>query len=324
MEIIKGIHQISLPTPFPMGSVNVFFLEGRIPTLVDTGLKIPGAEEALEAGLAEVGYSLADIAQVFVTHAHIDHYGLVGFTASRGARVYSHPESIPWLLHHAEENIRRAPATATWLQTMGISNGALAQMEQMGPQIQEFMASLAETVPSAEPIYPGQEFFAGNDVWQVHFFPGHSLTHLALYRERDGIMIGGDVLLKRISSNPVVEIEPGKERVKSLPLYADSLARLAQIPVSVVLTGHGDPVTEHAHLIASRLSEQRERQDLVLDFLEEGPLTAFEVSKRLFPRAKPDQMLLTISEALGHLDVLEEQNRLFIEDRNGVFYFGIR
>ena len=324
MEIIKGIHQISLPTPFPMGTVNVFFLEGRLPTLVDTGLKVPGSQEALEAGLAEAGYSLADIAQVFVTHAHIDHYGLVGFAASRGARVYSYPESIPWLVHHAEENARRAPATAAWLQSMGVSQNTLAQMEQMGPQIQEFMAALAETVSAAEPVYPGQEFLAGDDVWQVHFFPGHSLTHLALYRERDGVMIGGDVLLKRISSNPVVEVEPGKERVKSLPLYADSLSRLAQIPVSTVLTGHGDPVTEHVDLISNRLAEQRERQEVVLSFLAEGPLTASGVSKRLFPKSKADQMLLTISESLGHLDVLEEQNRLFIEDRNGVFYFGIR
>ena len=76
-EVAKGIYQIEIPTPFAVGPVNVYLLEGDYLTLVDTGALTEEAWEALNQGIKEIGYEVKDIKQVVLTHHHVDHCGML-------------------------------------------------------------------------------------------------------------------------------------------------------------------------------------------------------------------------------------------------------
>ncbi|RME39826.1 MAG: MBL fold metallo-hydrolase [Thermoflexia bacterium] len=72
------LHVLQVPTPFPVGPVNLYLAEGETPTLVDIGPRYAPAREALEKALAARGFRLADLGRLVLTHAHSDHYGQAG------------------------------------------------------------------------------------------------------------------------------------------------------------------------------------------------------------------------------------------------------
>jgi glyoxylase-like metal-dependent hydrolase (beta-lactamase superfamily II) len=94
----KGIQRITLPTPFPIGPVNVYLVESESLTLVDAGPKTDEAWESLKQQLRVRGYSPSNIEQVVLTHHHIDHVGLLDFLRENGdIRVIGHPRNRPWI-----------------------------------------------------------------------------------------------------------------------------------------------------------------------------------------------------------------------------------
>ncbi|MDD2234840.1 MAG: MBL fold metallo-hydrolase [Desulfitobacteriaceae bacterium] len=89
------VSSLELPTPFSVGTVNVYLLEAEPLTLIDTGVQTPEAESVLNKGLSDLGYSLKDIKRIFITHSHYDHSGLAGrISAVYGADVYIHPMEV--------------------------------------------------------------------------------------------------------------------------------------------------------------------------------------------------------------------------------------
>jgi glyoxylase-like metal-dependent hydrolase (beta-lactamase superfamily II) len=92
--------------------------------------------------------------------------------------------------------------------------------------------------------------------------------------------------------------------------YRDSLRRTREFDVDVVFPGHGVPIDDHRRLIDARLAEIAQRSEQIAAILSGGPMTAYEVSERIWPNASLTQPDLTLSEVLGHADVLREAGRL--------------
>jgi glyoxylase-like metal-dependent hydrolase (beta-lactamase superfamily II) len=123
----------------------------------------------------------------------------------------------------------------------------------------------------------------------------------------------GDHLLAGISSN--AEIVPAAEPTGSRPQarieYLSNLRRTASMPLHRLLTGHGDPVTDHRGLVRRRVGEHRRRCQRILTALEEGPATAYAIAGHLWsPRTVAEQPLLVVWEVLGHLDLLLDEGRV--------------
>jgi len=101
---MDGIVTLTLPTPYPVGPINLYLIEGEPLTLVDAGPRTEEARVALHQELAHQGYSLADIRQVVITHPHVDHVGLLAeVVAESGAKVVTHPRNQDWLTDFAGE-----------------------------------------------------------------------------------------------------------------------------------------------------------------------------------------------------------------------------
>lgn len=122
------------------------------------------------------------------------------------------------------------------------------------------------------------------------------------------MLIGGDHLLARISSNPVMSRpltgDATSVRPPALLNYIESLRATRELPIELVLPGHGDPIVDHASLIDERLRMHQRRARKILGILRAGPLTAYEIALAIWGNVAVTQAYLTLSEVLGHLDVL--------------------
>ncbi|MEZ7171013.1 MBL fold metallo-hydrolase [Sporosarcina sp. OR05] len=292
------IHKLTIPTPFAVGDVNAYVVKGDALSLVDAGPKTPEAYEALKRGLKELGYSFKDIEQVFLTHHHPDHAGWMD--AFDRAEILGHPYTDIWL--------KRDPAFMAFhdqfyldrLKEEGVPETYFHWVEKMKRPIK----LMGERTLDRE-VGEGEEW-SGHPGWSIMETLGHAQSHLVLFNEKTGEMIGGDLVLEKVSSNPLVEppYNQQDDRPKSLLQYNDSLKRLLDLPVSLIYSGHGNEVKDVHPLIERRLTQQHERAMKVHGMLADRPKSIFQLTQELFPTVYEKELGLTLSETIGQTDYL--------------------
>ncbi|KZR60304.1 MBL fold metallo-hydrolase [Pseudobacillus badius] len=300
VESFGDIIKITLPTPFPVGDVNVFLVKGDRLTLIDAGVKTAASFEAFTSGLSEIGYTVGDIEQVVLTHHHPDHIGLLDFLPE-GIEIIGHRYCSGWLTKD-EQLLQK---NSVFFRDLFLQCGLPPEAEGMLSKIQAPLKFSCENSTLTTAVQEGEEL-PGLPGWRVFETPGHAQSHLAFFREQDGSLLAGDHILATISSNPLLEppLIPGTDRPRPQLQYNDSLRRMMELPVDTVYTGHGKEVRNIVPLITRRLERQHERALSVKEMLKEKPLTAFEVCQRLFPAVYKKELGLTMSETVGQLDYL--------------------
>ncbi|WP_134687013.1 MBL fold metallo-hydrolase [Brevibacillus migulae] len=317
----EGIWQFEIPTPFAVGPVNIYLIEGEHPTLVDAGPLTEAAWHALEQGLQEAGYSFADIRQIILTHHHVDHIGLLEkVRMASGAIVYAHPQAAPYVAQDKDFFSFHDQFFLDLYRACGVPEEKLLIIQKYHQK----MLTFAE--PSRIDGHLKHEAAVPNlDEWQVLYTPGHSQSHVSFYREKDKCMIAGDHIIKNISSNAF--IEPPRNRSYTRPLtlvqYRTALEMCASKEIELILPGHGEPVTQHRELIAQRLQRNWERTNTLRQFLRDGAKTAYELTALLFPKIYEKELPLTLSETLGHIDLLLIVHQLETQERDGVIYYSL-
>ncbi|PLS15353.1 MBL fold metallo-hydrolase [Bacillus sp. M6-12] len=295
----KGIAKISIPTPFPVGDVNVFLIKGDRLTLVDTGVKTTEGRYALEEGVKKLGYKLEDIEQVIVTHHHPDHVGGADFFGL-DVPLIGHPNNQRWL--------ELSESFITQLDEFFLNFGRKAGVPiEMKHHVKKFRGTLKYNCERTltNMITDGEEL-PGLPGWKAVETLGHAQSHLSFYREQDGAMIGGDFLLAKISPNPLIEppLQPGENRPMPQLQFNSSLRNLISMPVSKVYAGHGDEIENVKELADLRLKRQHDRSMQVKQMIRNKPSTAFELCTLLFPKVFMREPGLTLSETVAQLDYL--------------------
>jgi glyoxylase-like metal-dependent hydrolase (beta-lactamase superfamily II) len=309
------LHCIAIPTPFPVGPVNVYLAEGAQPTLVDTGPRYDPAREALADALSDRGYRVADLRRILLTHTHADHYGLAAeLVRISGAQVWTHTTNISRLaddgstIHKMYRGVARAVSYARMMRWSGVPLPMVARLARM----RRGMGEYAEPLNPDHALSDGDVIQLGCDDWQVLHTPGHTGGLICLYQPQRQLLISSDHLLRDISSNPVVDPPaPGEtEPPRRLIQYLEQLRRVGELDVALALPGHGPPITDHRALIRSRLCFHEERADQILEVLDEVALTAHQIAGEFFPDLDPINAFLAISEVIGHLQWLESENEV--------------
>ena len=159
----------------------------------------------------------------------------------------------------------------------------------------------------------------------MHHRPGHSPSDTVFHDEAAGELIGGDHLIKHISSNPLIS-RPLDGEAAERPARARHLPRLAARhardgPSRVVLAGHGDPVDAHARSSTSASRMHERRADKLHRLIAERPRTAHELAQELWGNVAVTQAYLTLSEVLGHVDLLLDAGRVVEAETDGVVRF---
>ncbi|MEK4229791.1 MBL fold metallo-hydrolase [Solibacillus sp. FSL H8-0538] len=308
------LHKIIIPTPYAVGDVNAFLVKGDALTLFDAGPKTEEAYEALKWGIRAAGYDMKDIEQVVLTHHHPDHAGWVD--AFPDAAVLGHKYVDHWM-RQTDDFLKYH--TKFYIQQLileGVPQNYIDQIIKVRGEIELF-----GTTPLTQFLAEGDEV-PGHPGLQVYETPGHAQSHLIFVEDGTRECIGGDLLLEKVSSNPLVEppFELAGERPKSLLQYNASLKKLSDLNVSKVYTGHGDEVYNVSELVQERLERQAQRALKVREMIQE-PKSVFEVTQQLFAKIYTRQPGLTLSETLGQLDYLVDENLATYEKSGDVYYY---
>jgi glyoxylase-like metal-dependent hydrolase (beta-lactamase superfamily II) len=313
------IHCLAIPTPFRVGRVNCFLLDDDPLTLFDVGPNWGTSLIALEAALAKHGRRIEQLERIVLTHQHADHVGLVGILAEKsGAEVLALDVLRPIVEDfngYAERNDRFAQRE---LQRHGVSDDIV----QLLGALSRASRGWGGSAPVTTTLHDGQTLESAHRTFRVLHRPGHSPTDTVFFDEHDGTLIAGDHLIGHISSNPLIALPPeGDERQPALRIYIDSLAETRAMPVARVLAGHGPIFDRHAELIDERFELHERRAEKLLALIEERPRSAHELARALWGPVAVTQALLTLSEVLGHVDLLRERGLVIAVEREDVVIF---
>jgi glyoxylase-like metal-dependent hydrolase (beta-lactamase superfamily II) len=318
-----GIHRLAIPTPFAVGRVNVYLIEDEPLTLVDAGPNSGTSFDELQRGIAGLGHSLEDIELVIVTHQHIDHLGLVSLVASHsGAEVAALDAAIPFMANFSDE----AQADDDFARDIMLRNGIAEDVVAALQSVSRAFRAWGAPVDVTRPLRDGEALELRDRTLHVHHRPGHSPTDTVFHDRERRILIAADHLLGHISSNPLITRprDGSNQRPQALVHYLESLAATREMDAGLVLPGHGDPITDHRALIDQRFVLHRRRADKIHRLLAERPRSAYEIAQALWGNIAVTQAYLTLSEVLGHLDVLANEGRVQQSEREGVVVFEAR
>ncbi|WML59840.1 MBL fold metallo-hydrolase [Neobacillus sp. PS2-9] len=314
----NGIAKITLPTPFPVGDVNVFLIKGERLTLVDVGVKTEKSWNSLKEQLAELHLHPDDIEQVILTHHHPDHAGGLDFFPA-SLEVHGHLLNERWI-NPTEAFFQEQEAFyRLYFKEFGLPEEYFPFLSKLRKTL-KYSCNRSLTGHLSEGMRP-----LGLSEWEVIETPGHAQSQIALFREKDGVLIGGDLILAHISPNPLLEPPaPGEtERPNPQLQHNDSMKKLLAYPIQCVYTGHGEEVYELEALIEKRLTRQHERAMTVKNWLKEEELTVFEICQRLFPTVYQRELMLTISETVAQLDYLSSIGEISSNNKQPVLYKAI-
>lgn len=309
VEVAPGVHQIAVPTPFIVGRVNSYLFHGNPLTLLDTGPNTATSLDELERSLATIGVRIEDIGRVIISHQHVDHVGLAEIIRRRsGADIAMIEQLAPVIADWGAASDRDDLVGGALMRASGVTAEVLAAMSSVSRAYRAFGASVTCT----QPLSDGSRIKIGHRTFDIMLKPGHSPSDTVFHCPDDGLLIGADHLLEHVSSNPLISAPLDLEadlsvRPRPLPEYLRNLTSTAELDVSLVLPGHGSPFRDHRSVIEKRFKMHDRRAARLLSALEDQPRTARELAFGLWGDLAATQTFLTLSEVVGHMDLLIDQ-----------------
>ena len=319
-----GIHRLAVPTPFMVGRVNAYLIEDSPLTLVDSGPNSAKALDELEQALNARGHRVEDIELLVISHQHMDHFGLASILARRsGAEVAALAPLASYLAAYGRET----DLDDAFAEGIMLRHGIPAEIVTALRAVSAGFRAWGSAVEVTRPLENGAELELRDRRLRVLHRPGHSPSDTVFHDEGRGILLSADHLIAHISSNPLLarplgaEPDLGAPRPQALLTYMRSMEATRAMDLSLVLPGHGRPITDHAALIDQRFRMHARRAEKILGLIAEQPRSAHEIAQELWGNVAVTQAYLTLSEVLGHVDLLLEDGRAAEEERDGVVRF---
>jgi glyoxylase-like metal-dependent hydrolase (beta-lactamase superfamily II) len=311
-----GIYKVKLPLPFKLDHVNCYAVKGRRGwSIVDTGLNYEPARRAWLDFMAGRGIKPGDIAGIYVTHYHPDHYGAAGWLQQiSGAPVYM--SSIEVSL--AEKIWRRSNEDREIIAGMLLENGMPQDL------VVRILTGMDEMIPRVNPhprvtfLSDGEEVPLGDHHYRVVLTPGHSDGHACFYHEKNGLLLSGDHLLPKISSN--ISLWP-HSHPNPLDNFLTSLRENHRLNVSLVLPAHGDCFSNVQQRVSELQEHHRERLELMKRIASRGA-TVYQVCREVFgDRLSLHEIRFAMTETLAHLVYLEKRGELRVSKVDGRYIY---
>jgi glyoxylase-like metal-dependent hydrolase (beta-lactamase superfamily II) len=317
---LAGIHRLAIPTPFAVGRVNCYLIEDEPLTLVDTGPNSGKALDELTARLAERGHELSDLELIVVTHQHIDHLGLVEILVEHsGAEVAALGAAAERLAAFEEDAEEEDKFAVEVMLRNGIPEDVTVALRSVSRSFRGWGSHVTVT----QPLEDGGELELRDRHLEVLHRPGHSPSDTIFWDAERRILLAADHLLPRISSNPLITrpLDGSPRRPQALVTYIDSLQKTREMPAEIVLPGHGEPITDHVELIESRMAGYGRRKEKLHRLIAERPRNAYELAQALWGNVAVTQAFLTLSEVIGHADLLVNEGRVREADDGSVIRY---
>jgi glyoxylase-like metal-dependent hydrolase (beta-lactamase superfamily II) len=307
-EVAPGIHWIRMPLPFSLNHINLWLVDdGDGWCAVDTGYNTDEVRGIWQS-VFDTLLGGRPIRRVIVTHFHPDHLALAGWMCGKWnvALWMTYGEWLQGHLNRANGVTADLDMRIAFYRANGLGDeGATGYLEGR-PDFNKIITEMPHTIRR---INDGDSFAIGNHSWRVITGAGHSPEHAALYCEDLNVLISGDQVLPRITTN--ISLSHNEPDGNPLKLFIDSFDKFAELPEDVlVLPSHDRPF----HGLHPRLDGLRDHHKDRLEVAFEAcaePATAVEMIPSLFSRKlEAHQLGFAIGEALSHANYLMHEGRL--------------
>lgn len=316
-KIAGNLYRKVVPLPNnPLRELNAYLITGEKNLLIDTGFNRPECEQALRSAFDALGIVQTDL---FITHLHSDHCGLVSKFAGKESSVFA-GETDGRLINEATED-------ECW--------------ERLDDLFVKYGFPRAEFGRNTD-VHPGRKYcnrekiafhyVAEGDVLEYGGYrleaietPGHTPGHMCLYDREKKILFCGDHILGTITPN--ICIEPSMEN--PLKAYLDSLAKVEKLDVAMLFTAHRAPVEDMYARIRELYRHHEDRLSEVRGILGGGWKTAYavaaemawDISYKSWEEFPVPQKWFATGEAAAHLQYLFSSGEARREERDGIYWY---
>lgn len=304
-----------------LGHINSYLLktaDGCI--LVDSGWNTNESFDVLQAGIKEARIDWPDIEYLIATHIHPDHFGLMGrLQELSGAEVVLHEADRRLLGARYYEYKELLESTDDWLRINGVPADIRPSLQRSSLDMIKLVGKVAHELS----VFGGEAIELGGVKLEVIWTPGHSPGHICLYDNMRRMLLSGDHVIRRISSNVSMNLQ-----TQSNPLadYLNALCVIKDLKVDCVFPGHGIPFTD----LKARIQEITEHHDQrladMLALCSSKPMTSYEIAQRArwfmpWKKLPPFSQRAAVTETLSHMELLLSRGLVQKSMLNGVYRY---
>lgn len=308
VEVADGVHWIRMPLPFALDHINLWLLrDGAGWVIVDSGFATDATRRHWEQ-IFERRLGGRPVHRIVVTHLHPDHLGLAAWLAERfDAAVWMTQAEFLYAraLWSAADSGLPLPF-ADLFRRHGLDE---ARAGAIGARTGAYRRGVPRLPAEFRRLAGDDRLDIDGRPWRIIIGQGHSPEHAALYCEALGLLISGDMVLPKISTN--VSVSPLEPEGNPLALFLASLERYRPLPDdTLVLPSHG-AVFRGLHRRLDALGHHHRERFALLEDACRTPRTAAELLTALFRRElDPHQLVFAMGEAIAHLNYLMHAGRL--------------
>lgn len=315
--VADGVDWLRMPLPFALSHINLWMLrDGDGIAIVDTGINSGKSQEIWRAAIGN-----RPLTRVLVTHLHPDHVGCAGWLCDEhDVELWMTREEYLLCRILVADTGRDAPAAGVKFYTAaGFPKEAIQRYQEKFGMFGKVVAPLPE---SYRRFCDRDVVSIDNSEWEIVVGRGHSPEHACLFNAEKNVLIAGDQLLPRISSN--VSVHPTEPYADPLKDWLDSLTAMKdRLPEDVlVLPAHGSPFRGAHPRLNALIDEHMIGLEKLLEACRE-PQRAIDVFPALFKaRISDSNLIMATGESIAHLNYLLADSSIMVEtDKEGVRWY---